>query len=131
MTDEELTRLAAQKVMGWTSEVRIMHGRGKNDQRTHTEYTVCRQMDRSARARHEDEWHPLTDWGAAGEIVEKMRADGWRVNIHIDEDGCHVTLTGKHGSGLIGQACDNEKTSTHAITIAALLAVGAISEDQL
>ena len=105
MTDEELTRLAATKIMGWE---------------------LCR-MDSN--------WHPLTDWWDAGNIVEKMRADGWLIILHWAGDFWnarffrHEDCAPADNPREQRDAFVNSRLLTVAITVAALLSVGAMTEE--
>ncbi len=99
MTDGRLTQLAATSIMGREGD----YGDGVN-------------------LANDKDWSPLTDWRAAGEIVEKMRADGWEWTV-ISGDACFA----RHD----GFANYDDPCFPRAATIAALLAVGAIQESDL
>lgn len=117
LTDEELTRRAVEKVMGWEIEASACDPN-----------SLCylKLPDSDPRWKlHISKWQPLTDWRAAGEIVDKMRADGWTSSITIDVD-C-VAAFGKTHYILWKRILE----APRAITIAALLAVGAITEGQV
>ncbi len=104
MTDEKLVKLAATKIMGW-----------RNPKGCDGWYIG----DELAAA---GDWWPVTRWSAAGEIVDKMRADGWEWTV-ISGDACFA----RHD----GFANYDDPCFPRAATIAALLALGAIQEDDL
>jgi len=117
LTDEQLTQLAAEKVRGWFWDEEME--------------CWCAQESGEECLAEGPNWSPLTDWRAAGEIVDKMRADGW--------NGCSLaSAAGQnmydffHGpnDGKLGANAPQD-SMPRSITIAALLAVRAITEDQV
>ena len=117
LSDSDLTRLAATAVMGWIVE-NSRGGQYYNDPSSDINHPWVR------------DWSPLTDWRAAGEIVDEMRADGWHC----------LTMAVSGGENLCDyyrRADDKRKTNDpretmpRAITIAALLALGAVTQDQV
>ena len=107
MSDLELTRLAIEKVMNWKIK-------GKFFLRSST-HPLESLLD----------WNPLSNWGDVGEIVEKMRSDKYAFSIVGDRDGDLAAF----GKPVINHSHES-KSIPRAITIAALLAVGAITEKQ-
>jgi hypothetical protein len=142
LTDTELTRLVAEKVMGWEVAV-VEYGRGKKG----NFWVEAGSTGKIFSNPHWNclAWHPLTDWAAAGEIVMKMRADGWSSRTTTngwiaDQCGCEFfrgdLALGKdifsgsyeeYGFKAGVRQFAVESSGPRAITIAALLAVGAIS----
>lgn len=64
MTDQEISRIIAEKVMGWTLE----HGWWKDDN-GYTAYEA--HSDGTLEECDGDWWHPSTDIGQAFQVVEK------------------------------------------------------------
>lgn len=125
LTDEELTRLAAEKVMGWPNVDDSLFGDYDGP------FPAYCGGDLLTSPLRGHAWHPLTDWRPAGEIVDKMRADGWDYRISSSWEG----RTGVEFFDLTKPYSDDDHmtyvdSGPRAITIAALLAVGAITEDQ-
>ena len=118
MTDQELSRLAATAVMGFVL----------SDPDPMKCPPLWVAVDCSTR---ELDWSPPTDWRAAGEIVDKMIDLGFQLTI--------VAITDVQGRRVYNvsvetEAGDIDATSDVgplAITIGALLAVEAITEEQL
>jgi len=117
MTDAELTRLAATTVMGWQVVLNEddFPGGGMDFYEIHRGGKFCNL----------DKWQPLHDWRAAGEIVDKMRADGWLWDIEIGEEVFAVAYRREEGTRPYVRLIELPR----AITIAALKAVGAIAEE--
>ena len=116
-TDEHLTRLAAEKIMGWTVK-NCRSGEYYEDSSSDRIYPWVR------------DWKPLTDWRAAGEIVEKISK---KFNFQIDSVGHYPDIW----RCMIGWSDDpvsvtyESPCAPRSITICALLAVGAIEEEDL
>lgn len=117
LTDEDVTRLAAEKVMGWKAKANN---------------TVEPQwIGIDGTHQWQSGWSPLTEWRNAGQIVDKMLADGWNGCSLASASGqnmydfFHGPNDGKSGANA------PQDSMPRSITIAALLAVGAITEDQL
>lgn len=119
MTDTELTRLAAEKVMGWTVHPTLKGRRGLG----------CWNNTSDGHAGCIGEWQPLTDWRAAGEIVEKMRADGWYLQTDTGpKSRARATF---HLGNAVHTARDAGGNILRAIRNAALLAVQAVTGEQV
>ena len=61
-----------------------------------------------------DEWQPIsvsTDWGAAGEAIDKLAADGQKVEIEVGDYS--RARVGNDGAYFVGD------TGTHAFALAA------------
>ena len=111
MSDTELTRLAAERVMGWSFDDTLSK----------------KWIDRGFPIK-DDDWCPLTDWSAAGEIVEKMRADGWYLQTDIGPTSrARATF---HLGNAVRTGRDKDGDMLRAITLAALFAVGALSAER-
>lgn len=120
MSDEEIVRAVAEKVMRW--ELR-------NDRLTGLQW-VQGDPPRRARAEGEGMWNPLTSDADACAVLDKMAADGWQYQIRYDRYGerqyyhyaqFDKTPTSMHFSGM-------HRGRRRAICIAALKAVGAWEE---
>lgn len=70
MTDRELDALVAEKVMGWSFEAASPTSRDGDFWSDGENYVVA-----------VDEFHPSTDVNAAWQVVEKMRGDGWILDL--------------------------------------------------
>lgn len=107
MTDEELVREVAEKVMEWDKA-------GWNGQR----YT--RWLPRKPPSYEIGAWNPLTDANHRDMVVEKMREKGWSYQI---EEGpyilsrCRFFKVGKHLDWV------NNNDLGHAVVLATLAAV--------
>jgi hypothetical protein len=126
MTDEQLTRLAAEKVMGWVEHV------------IYEPQEERRWLKPDGQHAAWGSWTPLTDWRAAGEIAEKMQSDGWSGNTHASTlyNNVPFNTAGFERKGKmlsVTASCNWEQKARipRAITLAALLAVGAITETDL
>jgi hypothetical protein len=135
MTDSELTRMAAEKVMGWQAFPLDRDGYSEAPKPKLIQQITGFHPEEWAVFREDgryDKWDPLTDWRAAGEIAEKMRADGWELKLHITVgSGTNARFLFSHYPKKKGRASTAETSVFRAITIAALLAIGAITDDQL
>jgi hypothetical protein len=118
LTDEELKRLAAEKVMGW----QVVPHQGRIDEEIWILPANGAPLIDPMRFA---DFRPLDEWKWAGLIVEKMRGDGCLYRIDI-----RGAAFWRRGEGNHVFLYDNAST-TRAITIAALLEVGAITEDQV
>lgn len=125
LTDAELTRLAAEKVMGWVQR--------------ETNYKYGPEMEwheGDQRMRSVLDWCPLSPesgWSCAGQIAGKMRINGWHSE---SEAGClsgarFYKRVGSMGIDLPQSFNLRPQDTPRSITISALLAIGAITEDQL
>ena len=124
-TDAELTRLAAH-LLGATD---IVYARGESSRETPylADNLPGKWLWRPGGFGACD-FEPLTDWRAAGEIAEKMRADGWMASIAGTKDG----YTASFPHALKGPGAGKfDPSFPRAITIAALLAVGSINAEQV
>ena len=82
MTDAELNEAVAREVMGWRSRYKFnpptepypYYQIDAVDQ----ELRLCRSVGEGVRG-----WSPATNIADAMEVVEKMRADGYRVNLYM------------------------------------------------
>lgn len=133
MTDTEITRLAATAVMGWPAFGLQDTGYSEAPRPKLIENVshiwIAHYPDRACAI-----WHPLADWRAAGEIVEKMRADGWFPGVEagpklIDGKWARVVRVRWGKNKQFGAFTSPD--FPRAITIAAALAVGAVTEAQL
>lgn len=118
LTDEELTRLVVENVIGW----QLVPHQGRIDEELWILPANGAPLIDPMRFA---DFRALEEWKWAGLIVDKMRSDGWTSSITIDVD-C-VAAFGKTRYILWGRPSE----APRAITIAATLAVGAITEDQL
>ena len=133
LSDSELTRLAAEKVMGWKIQ-RIY----ANDPSVSFHDCVLRKWTpddswRLSRAdtSAEEYWSPLTDWRAAGEIVDEMRDSGWAL-ILVQRNNTYCAVFVLVGLNVDYQVeNDGYESAPRAITIAALFAVGAVTLEQV
>ena len=117
LADTELTRLAATAIMGWIV----------SDANEDGKPLVYHPPQCPGRYVSAGEWSPLTNWAHAGDIVEKMRADGWLWDMEVGEEAFAVAYNPHEWTRPYARS---EKLP-RAITIAALQATGAITEDQL
>ena len=91
------------------------------------------ELTRLAVLRWELGGDPLVDWRYAGSIVDKMRADEW----DFEFTHCCMRDAGALFSRVIKGGCSREchakrsESPTRAITLAALLAVKAVTEEQV
>lgn len=130
LTDDELTRLAASAVMGW--EVYTI-GREIALDATVTRFIQKSESHWAAyRPDGLDDWTPpLTDWRAAGEIVDKMRADGWALLlVQRNKTYCAVFVPSGLNAGYQVEN-DGDESPPRAITIAALFTLGAVTQEQV
>jgi len=122
LTDAELTERAATKVMGWGLVKRISGGL---------------MFDRHDRCHLDiEEWQPLTDIRAAWEIVEKMRERGMWLKLTSPFNADDVWNAGFTDFGFTGwngrpDYREQADAAPRAITIAALLAVGAVTKEEV
>lgn len=76
LSDEELSMLVAEKVMGWTVQDGMMHGKAQKvaaDAHGHTKHSFSCGCS--------EDFHPTTDIADAMIVVEKMDVDGWAVSF--------------------------------------------------
>ena len=126
LTDQELTRLAATAVMGWpivaATDLADYDG-------PFPAYCDGAALTGCLRGH---EWEPLTDWRAAGELVEKMRADGWELDLYCTVGaGSNARFISSQWPKRKARPVSMETSGPRAITVAALLAVAAVSEEQV
>ena len=125
LTDTELTRLAATAIMGWIVADANEDGKPLV---YHPPQCPGRYVDACY-------WNPLTNWAHAGEVVEKMRADGWtletRLGAYRSPRELSDTLIKFWSRPNPRGGWSADPSTTRAITIAALLATGAITEEQV
>lgn len=69
----DLDRWAAERIMRWTQETGFSYWPN--------EEMVYRTADGERRGTVAD-WHPTTDWGQAGQVLDAARALGWIVGLH-------------------------------------------------
>ncbi len=118
MTDAELVRLAAEKVMGWTEDESGV----SMDDDTFIIYGSKEQPMLSVDGN--EVWNPLTSISDAWMLVEKLwdeQNGGWQIGIQT-EDGGRIRCTVNKDGAYCGH-CTLESASG-AITYAALRAVG-------
>lgn len=73
MTDDELTRLLAERVCGWESK--------------HPAFAVDWYEGDDGSFKYEiPDWSPLTELGHASDVIEAMRAAGYRVRMETVND---------------------------------------------
>lgn len=95
LSDEELSMLVAEKVMGWTVQDGKMHGKAQKvaaDAHGHTKHSFSCGCS--------EDFHPTTDIADAMIVVEKMWEKGWWATMltpwNADDDLYHVRFT-PHG----------------------------------
>jgi len=71
MTDIDLNRWSAEKVMGWT--IGYVYGLP-----CYQDFYIKFDIN---------DWHPLTNYNQLFMVVEKMRELGWHFSLHYDEFG--------------------------------------------
>ena len=118
MTAAEKTRLLAERAMGWRVHFR------------NTALYVPIEQEYSAgplnvTARIAD-WDPLTNLAHAGEVLEAMRAKGWKYSIADNDHGTHLAVL--YRDTFTSELAESESLPT-AICHAALLAEGVKEED--
>lgn len=119
MTTAEKTRLLAEGVMGWEFLPGDSSNAGDMWKRGHSYYPMS--------------WSPLTDLSDAGEVLEAMRAKGWRFEL-----GSHgVNRVYANFGEVDGDDISFPRFPSFAITLpaaicnAALLALGLAGEEEL
>ena len=129
-TNDELERLAATAVMGWPNVEETLYADYDGP------FPAYCDGDLLTSPLKGHAWHPLTDWRSAGEIVDKMRADGWLAVF--DWYGEHWDAQYfKPGFEVDDEFTDGpsfdyrDKFFSRAITIAALLAKQLITKADL
>ena len=122
LTDQELTRLAAEKVMGWpiVAATDLADYDGPFP-------AFCDGAALTGCLRGH-EWEPLTDWRAAGELVEKMRADGYGFVVESTDDGIRSSF---HDRRYEKNGHMYSESGPRSIVISALKTVGAITREQV
>lgn len=121
MTTQELDRLAAEKVMGWEVYTAMDDARPITyiDQHLNLQVAAC--------------WSPTTNEAHAAMVRERLRELGWDIEISIPSRGsctvdmCYPNVTPTQDRYV--RAEDDEFLL--ALTTAALLAVGAVTEGEL
>lgn len=127
MTDAELTRLAAEKVMMWKCFGLEDSGYSESPNPKCIQNVLGQWIVYGTTPTFE-QFDPLADWRAAGAIVEKMRADGW--SFRVGQDSGEPLPWAEFGTEQ-GECAVHHAVIPTAITKAALLAVGAITEADL
>ena len=120
MTDEQIIREVAERVMGWTwhaNSVWVNHP----DADSRTDANGAWERDNQyAAGRH---WNPLSSWADARMVVERMRELRLELTLHgMGPDGFYAWFMPLHSSRTGPVA--KESTAPRAITMAALQAVG-------
>jgi len=108
MTDQEISLLVAEKVMGWQHLV---------DGSYSDEPYYFIDAIHEPRYIEVAKWQPTTRIDQAWQVVEKMVADGWGISIHDD----WLVVFFRHDKDA-QEAVD--KSAARAVCIAALRAVG-------
>ena len=112
LADAELAREVAVKVMGW--EKRYAASQLKAENRLFIwadgdDYHVG------------DYW--VVDWGSAGRVIEKMRANGWKFSLVCDVRGPWSVIFWPSGEMFLGvEGVSEADTGPRAIMLAALRA---------
>jgi len=135
LSNPELDRLAAEKVMGWPTFRIVPFEDGyasapypKLIENVKREWVLHKSADEWCG------WSPTTDWRAAGEVVERMRALGWVVYIKIHTKGtseCIFLHKDFDDPDSPDGATWEDDFIPRAITVAALLAVQAVTGEQV
>lgn len=113
MQNEQLDRLAAEKVMGWRLAVHQWIGEWGE-----VEDTLSN-------------WSPTTNEANAALVREKMRADGWILRLYAHPRFHEAEWVFEADRIRIGQSRLGTPSVAFAITQAALLAVEAITEEEV
>lgn len=72
MSDDQIIREVAEKVMGWK-----IHARNTAHWTDAEKWNDC---DYTFRASVND-WNPLNSWAEAGRVIERMRELGWMLQL--------------------------------------------------
>ena len=117
LPDDELARLVAEKVMGWTSlccESAYFPSWSDSD--------GCGQGPVS-------QWKPLKDWNATHMVIDAMREKGWRYAVGEYALNFYTHKFIKRGFGGECVTSSSAKTEKRAILEAALAAIEAKPEE--
>lgn len=129
LTDEQLTRLVVEKVIGW----QVIPHQGRVDQELWILPANGAPMINPMRF---DEFKPLEEWKWAGLIAERMGSIGWwlKLTSPFEADSMwqagFTPLSTTGWNGRPDHRCAS-KSGQRAIVISALLAVEAITADQV
>ena len=119
MTTQELDRLAAEKVMGWEVYTAMDDARPITyiDQHLNLQVAAC--------------WSPTTNEAHAALVRERMRELGWILEL-LAHPKFHVAKwINEYDRRAVASSRLGTPSVAYAITQAALLAVGAVTEGEL
>ena len=110
MTDQEIIRAVADKIMVWDNDGASWHEIGSLVWRIGF-----------------DEWNPLTNLNHAFMVAEKMREEGWYCSLNNSDDEWEIEFTKLDGRFLVKEDTyiyGRHQEIGHAICLAALKAKG-------
>lgn len=117
MTTQEMDRLAATEVMRWRVEIINEDG------------TVSAYRDDLFRLRLAEDFQPSTNEEYSEMVRDKMASDGWLVSACVDDGEWSASLWRQGSRSFV--VTRDKPMMPYCLTAAALLAVGAVKEEDI
>lgn len=127
LTDAELTRLVAEKVMGWKWGMYSARHRAIMERPTRSDTPSATSLNLVIKA-NLDTWRPLEDWNDCMAVVKAMREKGWHLFLCMQTTGTTAIRFEDRMGACMKMLFAEAGKEQRCVLEAALLAVGGSNE---